>query len=505
MERTLGPDDHGRPEPGQSAGGAGDGYLLAVDIGTTTARAILFDLEGAPIAEAYCEPQVYHPQPSWAEIDADEEWQAAVAVIRQVLQRSGIPPGRILGIGVSGLMHALVPIDREGNVLARAMLWMDQRCAPQAEWMRREHAAALTGVLGGAYMSTTPSAPKLRWLTEHEPELVQRTYAFLCVKDLIRYRLTGAVATDPSDAGGTALFDRRSGDWSPALLEIVGVPLTKMAPIIESTQIAGRVIEAASELTGLAAGTPVVVGAGDVESTIIGAGCRATGQPCLYLGTAAWFSLPRTHSRGFGVTATTGATLKWLVGLLGRGQSSPSEAYAALLEEARLVPRGAKGLLFLPHMMGERGPRPDPLAKGVFFGLTLTHSRPEIARAVLEGCALHLRAILDSISTDRVQELVVAGGVAKSALWREIIADATGVTLLFPRVVEAGALGAAILAGIGTGVYRDMAQAADRAVRIAGRCEADPAAAAFYERVYRVFLELEEKVSPLYGRLPVEG
>ena len=495
-----------RSEAGRPATVVNDGYLLAVDAGTTTVRAVLFDLGGAPMVEARCEPPVYHPQPTWAEIDADAHWRAVAAMIRQVLQRSGVPAGRVLGVGLSGLMHAMVPLGDAGNVLARAMLWMDQRCAPQAEWMVREHGAAIAAILGGAYVSTTPSAPKLRWLAEHEPDLVRRTAVFLCVKDFLRFRLTGIPATDPSDAGGTSLYDRCSGNWSPALLDIVGLSLAKMPPILDSAQVAGAVTEDASRETGLAVGTPVAVGGGDVECTLIGAGCRSTGRACLYLGTAAWFSMPRSRGKAFGVTATTGASLKWLVGLLGGGASGSSdEGYAELVSQAECVPRGAKGLLFLPHLMGERGPQPDPRAKGVFFGLTLTHSRPEMVRAVLEGCALHLRSILDQLAEQRAPELVAVGGVTRSVLWRGIIADVTGATLLLPRVVEAGALGAAILAGVGVGIFADVPDAVAKLVRIVGRREADAPNHAFYDQLYRVYLELEQRVAPLYGQLPVEG
>lgn len=484
---------------------AADEHLLALDIGTTTVRAILFDLAGTPLVEAYREPPVHHPRPNRAEVDAEDWWQCAVEAIGEVRQFPGAPAGKILGIGLSGLLHALVPVDGAGSPLARVMLWMDQRCQPQVEWLAHEHGELIEALMGGVPMSTTWSAPKLRWIAEHDPEVLRRTSKLLPAKDFIRLRLTGTVATDPSDAHGTALFDHRSGDWSHRLLEAVGVAPEKMPPIRESTAVGGRVTREAAALTGLPAGTPVVVGGGDTKCTRIGAGTLDTGRACLYLGTAAWISVPQGQATFFGATATTGATLKWLLGLFGPGsRGAPGEAYASLLREAERAPAGARGLVLLPHLMGERGPQDNPKARGVLFGLTLAHGRPELARAALEGCAFQVRAILDSLGARCMREMVVAGGGAKSALWRGIIADVTGATLLVPQVLEAGALGAAILAGVGVGAYPSVQAAAGRLVRMVERREPDAAAHELYEPIYRLFLELEERVAPLYGRAPLE-
>lgn len=478
------------------------GCLLSIDVGTTTARVMLFDLEGRPVVEAYAEPTVYHPQPNWAEVDAEERWRCVVGLLREVLQRSGITPEGILAIGLSGLMHAPIPLGHSGEPLARAMLWMDQRCQPQADWMMREHRDEIERAIGTAWMSTTPTAPKLRWIAEHAPDLLRQTRVFLLMKDYIRFKLTGDLSTDPSDAGGTSLYDRRSGDWSHAMLDLVGVPPEKMPPIRDSTHLVGGVSEEAARLTGLRAGTPVVVGGSDVRCTRIGADAEDSGRACLYMGTAAWISTPHRRPGAFGATATTGATLKWLVGLFGLGgQGAPAVSYAELLQDAERAVPGAKGLIFLPHLMGERGPRPDPFAKGVFFGLSMAHGRAELVRAVLEGCALHLRSILDGLGP--VEEMAIVGGGAKSPLWRQIIADATGVALLVPEVLEAGALGAAILAGVGVGVYPSVQDAARRLVRIAEQRAPDEAGRRFYSRVYQVYRELEERVAPLYSRVPV--
>jgi xylulokinase len=483
-------------------------YVMAIDIGTTTTRCVLFSLRGTVAGEAYREPPVHYPQPGWAEVVPEEWWAATVAVVRETLRETGVPSEEILGIGLCGLKHAIVPMDARGIPLANAMLWMDQRCRAQAQWMTREHGALLEGALGrGSAMSTTPSAPKLRWLAENEPELLQRASTFLLPKDFIRYRLTGTIATDPTDAGGTGLYDRRNGDWSEPMLRLAGVPPGKMPPIGPSASLAGDVTPEAARVAGLAPGTPVVVGGGDVTCTLIGANVADPPAPeapvraCLYLGTAAWISAGRTLSPGtFGATATTGAALKWLAALVGsRPDGRPYLPYSGLVETASSVPIGTHGLLFLPHLMGERGPSADPCAVGVLYGLSLAHGRAEVARAVLEGCACQLRRIVEALEVD-VAELVAVGGGAKSSLWLQIIADVTGLPLLVPRVVEAGALGAAILAAVGIGRYASVEQAAGEWVQIACRVEPDASAHAAYEEVYADFLELERRVAPMYGR-----
>ena len=478
------------------------GYLLAIDVGTTTTRCLLFDLDGVPVGEAYREPKVYHPRTNWTEVAPEDWWDAVVAVIREVLEQAEVSRERILGIGLCGLEHALVPLDRQGTPLARSMLWMDQRCQPQVAWMLREHGELLEEVKGkGASVSTTVSAPKLRWIVENEPDLLRRTCMFLLVKGFIRFRLTGEMGTDPSDAGGTALLDPDTEDWSAPLLDMVGVPLEKMPPIFASDRVAGGVTDGAARVTGLAPGTPVVVGGGDVVCTRIGANASGPRRACLYLGTAAWISAPPAPSRrrSFGATSTTGASLKWLAGLFGKEALNHVDVYRRLLQEAEGVPPGACGLIFLPHLMGERGPRYDPQAKGVLFGLTLAHGRREIARAVLEGCAFQLRWIIEDRGFDDLEELVVVGGGGKSALWLNIIADVTGMVLRIPRVLEAGALGAAIFAGVGVGIYRSAEEAAERLVRMTGRHEPDKGRHDLYGGIYGIFRELEERVTPLYG------
>lgn len=493
-------------------------YLLALDQGTTTCRAVLYDLEANPIAEAYREVYVHHPRPSWAEVDPGDWWRASVSVIRETLQGAEVDPGRIAGIGLCALQHAAVPVDERGRPLARAMLWMDQRCQPQVEWMIREHEDRIAEVMGSDRLpSTTTTAPKLRWWMENRPDVIHRTHKFLWPKDFIRCRLTGVMASDPTDAGGGFLLhpERR---WAREIMELIGVSSEKLPPMLEPYEIAGRVTPQAAEETGLAEGTPVVTGCGDVPATLIGANANRPCRGCLYIGTAAWLSLgsftrylsptqeesSTRRRRGFGATATTGATVRWfrdlVSGIAGEGGVRESVGYEALFEEAGEVEPGAEGVIFLPHLMGERGLN-DPCAKGVFFGLTLAHDRRHLMRAVLEGSAYFLRQLIEGIE-EPVEEMVAVGGGAKSPLWRRIFADVTGVRVVAPCILETGTLGAAILAGVGVGLYPSVEEAAEKLVEMVSDHPPDPRWRERYDRVYRVYRALEERVAPLYPQVP---
>jgi xylulokinase len=496
---------------------AREGYLVAIDVGSTTTRCILFDLEGRPIGEAYREPPVYHPQANWSEVDPDDWWVAATIVIREALQCADIRANEVLAVGLTGLKHAPVLVDAEGQPLARAMLWMDQRCRSQAEWMARELGDLILETVGGeSTVTTTPSAPKLRWIVENDPGLLSRTRTLLLPKDYVRFRLTGTIGTDPSDAGGTRLYDRRRGDWAMPLVERIGVPPDILPPIRSPTDVAGGVTRGAAVATGLAPGTPVVVGGGDVRSTLIGANAYHTGHACLYLGTSAWISIPPPAQGGagrplaaacFGATSTTGAALRWLKELFGDmgGEGAGREtstSYATLMEDAGRSPIGARGLIMLPHLMGERAPQADPCARGVLYGLTLAHSRDDLTRALLEGCAFQLRRIVESLASDGTDKMTTVGGGAKGDLWLQMLADVMGIPLLIPRVLEAGALGAAIMAGVGIGVYHSAQEAAGQCVVVARCVEPDVARHGQYDRTYAFFTEVEERVAPLYRSVP---
>lgn len=484
-------------------------YLMGIDLGTTTCRCAVFDLDGQEVAAASLEVPVRYPQPLWAEVDPEDWWQGTTRVVRQALQTGVIAPERIAGVGISGLMHAPVLLDAAGAPVAPAMLWMDQRCAPQCRALRRD--AESLGLPVARGFSTTQTAPKLRWLAERRPDILSRARWLLLPKDFIRLCLTGAGGTDASDAGGTGMFDREAGDWAWEIVRLARVPRRLVPAIHPAWSLGGGVTPDAAAGTGLLPGTPVAVGGADTFCTRLGAGRMAPGEVCIYVGTAAWIALvtgtdQNGHEivRGFGATSTTGAALRWLRDLLASDGSLPN-SYDALTQEANDVPPGAEGLFFLPHLMGERGPQADPLARGALVGLTLRHGRPHVVRAVLEGTTFQIRRLLEA-RADRAIPIggVVCGGAARSVLWMQILADVTGLPLRAPAVVEAGTLGAAILGGVAAGLL-SLETGLARMVRDGSRYAPRAAASARYDALYAHYCRLDDLLAPWFRAEGAQG
>ena len=276
--------------------------LLGVDLGTTTCRAVVFDLTGREVAGAAVETPVRYPQPLWAEVDPELWWRNVVRVLRAVLRGGAVAPQRIAGVGLSGLMHAPVLVDRAGAPVAPAMLWMDQRCAPQVDALRREAGDGddADGEGDGNVLASTVSGPKLRWLAEERPEALARAERLLLPKDFIRLRLGGVAGSDPNDAGGTGLYDRDAGAWRWDLVERCRVPRRLLPRLRPPGAPAGVVSPEAARQTGLLAGTPLATGSGDTACTRLGAGRQRPGEACLYLGTAAWIAGPPEAPPGGG-------------------------------------------------------------------------------------------------------------------------------------------------------------------------------------------------------------
>lgn len=475
-------------------------HLLGIDVGTTTCRCAVFDLTGRPVAMASQEMAVRYPRPLWAEIDPEVWWLTCVEVIHKVLEC--VPPDAIGAVGLSGLMHAPVLLDAADCPLGPTMLWMDQRCAPQSAAMDAE--AADHG--RPEFDSTTVSAPKLRWIVENRPDLLARARTFVLPKDYIRIRLTGIGGTDASDAVGTGLFDRDREAWMPRAIELSRVPPALLPEVRPASALAGRVTEAAAAETGLQEGTPVAYGGSDVYCTKIALGPFEVGEVCLYMGTAAWMSFVGGHRpdgqpifRGSGRTAATGAALRWARDLLAVPLGVRAHAsYEAVLDGVERIAPGAEGLLFLPHLMGERGPRPDPLARGALVGLTLRHGPPHIIRALLEGTAFQIRRNLDAHAPERVRGGIVAGGAAKSPLWMQILVDILGIELRSPACVEASVLGAAMLGGV-AGLFFSLSDGQALMLRPGRTYRPNPERVVRYGPLYGRYCQVDEMLMPGYA------
>lgn len=456
--------------------------FLVIDLSTTACKSFLIDREGRIRAGSRVEIGLIHPRPGWAEADPREWWAACLKSVREALQKGDVRPGDVECIGVSGLMHVLVPVDKRCEPLYNAILWMDPRCYLQ-----------------------------LKWLAENRPKVVEKAHKFLFGKDFIRAKLTGEFATDPSDAAGTIWFDLEGLRWDERKLASIGVPPEKLPEIRRSTSIAGRLTREAAGEIGLREGIPVAVGGCDVHCTLLGADIYRGRRCCLYMGTAAWLARPdpnpkfQVHRaslwgkgvRWVGSTATLGACLRWCRELLG-GEGSFYDRFNELASQA---PPGSEGLIFLPHMMGERGPRRNPDAKGAFVGLTLFHRLPHLARSIMEGNAYLIRHIIDEHGYGSFDELVPVGGGAKSRLWLRIISDVTGKPILIQNEPEATALGCAILAAVSIGLFKSVEEGMSNWVDTVDRIDPSPENREVYERIYRIYREIDASLEKFYPRL----
>lgn len=465
--------------------------LLSIDLSTTACKAVVFDTCGVLVAESYRPMPLFHPKPDWLEADANDWWRLTVECIHEVLSK--VSRERIACVGVCGLMHTLLPVDSYGAPLDRAMLWMDQRCKLQCKELTPSFTHSAGFIKG--LIPTYYSAPKVKWLVENKPAVVKKTYKFLFGKDYIRMKLTGEFATDPSDAGGSAMFDGSTGRWSEDVLKAVGISVDKMPPIKESSEIAGYVIPSASEETGLKVGTPVIVGASDVKSTLLGVDMSVPNRTCLYMGTAGWMAKSDDNGKvhWVGSTATFGVSLRWY-----REFFDNLYDYQALVCLAERVPAGSEGLLFFPHLMGERWPRYDPNARGTIFGITLLHRKEHIARAILEGNAYLVRQIIESYGADRISDMVAVGGVAKCNTWLQIISDVTQKVILKPRVIEATALGTAMLSAVGIGLFDSLDEVTKRWVHIQERLLPDQSVSEIYNRSYKLYCQIDDALGKFY-------
>jgi xylulokinase len=444
------------------------GALVGIDIGTSSAKGIAVDPEsGTVLAIAEHEYPVSSPHVGWMEQQPDA-WLTATHAVLDGL-RSAVP--EILGIGFSGQMHGLVCLDADGAVIRPAILWNDQRSAPQCAAL--EAGAGLARLLRLTGNRALPgfTAPKLLWMRENEPEAYSRIRSICLPKDYVRDRVVGGRRTDVADASGTLLLDVGRRRWSTELLTDLDIPESWLPELIESPDAVG-------ELDGV----PVAAGAGDQAAAAVGAGITSPGPLSVVLGTSGvvlaatdhFLADPEGRVHAFchaspgrwlvmGVMLSAAGSLAWY-----HDTMLPGVDYDAMLGEAARVPSGSDGLVFLPYLAGERTPYADPDARGAFCGLSITHDRGALTRAVLEGVAFALRDCLDVVHD--VGAIAargrVSGGGSRSRLWLRIVASALGIPLEIMATDQGSAFGAALLGGVAAGVYRDVEEAATACVRV---------------------------------------
>ena len=491
-------------------------YYLGLDIGTSGTKALLITAAGQAVASETREYPLSTPRPLWAEQDPADWWKAVIATTKAVLEKAGVRGEEIAGIGLSGQMHGSVFLDKDNRVLRPAILWCDQRTQAECDWITAQVGREnLVRYISNPVL-TGFTAPKIVWLRTHERETYDQVVKVLLPKDYIRYKLTGVHATEVSDASGTALLDVAKRQWSLEVLEAAGIPRSFMPECAESIEVTGYIHAEAAGLTGLAAGTPVVGGGGDQAAGAVGSGIVEAGIVSSTVGTSgvvfAFSDTPTTDPKlrvhtfchavpgkwhTMGVVLSAGGSLRWLrdtffqpEGVVGR--TTGQDPYTLMAAGANLVPSGSEGLIFLPYLTGERTPYPDANARGVFFGMTLRHKRQHFARAVLEGVAY---ALNDTFEIFReigipITEVRASGGGARSPLWRQIHADVTSCPHRTLSGEEGPALGAALLAAVGTGAYGTVADACKAAIKTVEETAPDPAAHAVYQKYNAVYRSL---------------
>lgn len=476
--------------------------ILAHDLGTSGNKASLFTAEGKLLDSAVVSYLPRYPHKGWAEEDPMEWWNAVCEATRIVLNRH--PEAAIEAVSVSGQMMGCLPIDKNGEPIGNSLIWSDARAEKECDRLIGRLTRERYNRITGQPPSASYPLPKILWQKEHTPEIYEKAYKYIQAKDFINYKLTGRIATDPTDAAYTIAYDIMKQDWSDEILECAGIPKSLFPEVVACETILGGVTEEASRLTGIPVGTPVTEGAGDGSAAHLGAACTNPGDSYLCLGSSTWLvteteklildeecrmqSEPHVIPDRYvylGTMQTGGMAHSWARKHL----STPSLSYSEIERMVAESKPGAGGMLFLPYLMGERSPWYDLKASGAFLGIRQESSHGDFYRAVMEGVAFNLNLLLRIIENDtHVNEIVLIGGGGRSEIWQQILADVFGKTILIPENVEEGtSIGGAIIAGVGTGIYKDYHAAKDF-LKIARKVEPRSE----YERLYETMTDIFE-------------
>ncbi len=492
-------------------------YFIGIDSSTTATKALLMDETGKVVGVASSEYTFETPHPLWSQQDPALWWDATIKSIKKLLSDSGIRGTEIGAIGLTGQMHGLVMLDKGGNVLRPAILWNDQRTGSQCDLIRERLGKQRLIQITGNDALTGFTAPKILWVQQEEPEVYKKVDKILLPKDYVRYKLTGDYAVDRAGGAGTILFDVAKRTWSEEVLKALGIDPEWMPPTFEGTEVTGVVSLGAAELTGIAAGTPVVGGGGDQAAAAVGTGAVREGVVSLSLGTSgvifASTDTPAIEPEGrlhafchavpgkwhlMGVMLSAAGSLRWH-----RDTFAPNEDYGKFVQKAEEIAPGSDGLLFLPYLTGERTPYPDPLARGSFVGLTVRHTLNHLTRSVLEGVSFGLRdsfELMKSAGLAGISQVRVTGGGAKSPLWRQILADVLGAEMVTVNSEEGAAYGAALLAATGAGAFPSVEEACDKTIKITGST-VPSGTGTLYDAYYQEYRALYPALKPTFQRI----
>jgi xylulokinase len=496
---------------------------IGIDVGTSGTKALAINHAGKILAQATAGYPLHHPKPLWSEQDPEDWWQATIKVVREVMKKAKLKPADVKAIGLSGQMHGSVFLDKHDKVIRRALLWNDQRTEAECAEIEKRAGGRKQLIKMVANPALTGfTAPKILWLRNHEPKNFARLAKVLLPKDEIRRRLTGEYATEVSDASGMLLLDVVKRKWSKQLLNKLELDESLLGTCYESEEITGKLTAETAKLLGLTTDCVVVGGAGDCAAGAVGNGIVKGGLLTTSLGTSGVVFVHsdepqfdpdgRLHTfchavRGkwhmMGVTLCAGGSLQWFHDNVCAIDQKGKSIYEQLTKEAAAVPAGSEGLQFLPYLTGERTPHLDPNARGAFVGLTLSHKRGHMTRAIMEGVTYSLRdsfAIMSDLGVP-VKQIRASGGGAKNPFWRQMQADVFGKPVVAMVADEGAAYGVALLAAVGAGEFKDITEACAATIKTADESKPNPQAKKVYDAGFPVYQSLYRALKPEFKKL----
>ena len=495
--------------------------FLGIDIGTSSVKSGIFDSGGQFRCRAVRSYRFTNPERDWLEIEPDRWWDLSVETIQELLDKSDIAPADIAGVSMCGIAHTPVMLDSNNNVVRPTISWLDTRNSAQLQRLEQDEMREFILKRTGNRVAGCHTLPQLLWVKEAEPDNFNRISKIILPKDYIGYRLTGALSTDLNNASATLLYNNGDLTWDDEICKDFEIPGSILPPVLKSSEVMGKISREASRITGLSEGTPVISGAGDASTAILGLGIADSGQVAVIAGTAGvimsgWnryiydsrgrcFSL--VHPAGdmwllATATNTACSSLDWFRNIL---DTTGSVDYDILSESANESAPGSGGIIFHPYLAGERSPYWNTRARSIFFGGQLSHKRGDFIRAVMEGVAFSLndcfmihREISGITETD-IGEIRLAGGILNSPVWKKILADILGKSIQIPEEKELGILGCAINAAVGVGLYKSYEEAIDKMVRFGEEITADMGVHnEVYKRQFELYRKIYEQLEPLY-------
>lgn len=494
-------------------------YLMGLDIGTSGVKALLLSKNGEVISTATESYPLDTPKSGWAEQNPKDWWKAVVKVINKMINENNVDPNDIAGLSLSGQMHSSVFLDENMEVIRPAILWSDTRTEQQCKEILNK-AGGLENLIKKVSNPALEgfTAPKILWLKQNEPKNYKKVNYVLMPKDYIRYKLTGNINTEVSDAAGTLLFDVKKKEWSKELANLLDIETNILPPVIESVEIAGKINKSTSQISKLKEGIPVVAGGADNACGAVGSGIIKEGRVMVSIGSSgvvlAQTNNPTADSKGrihlfnhtkpnswymMGVMLSAGVSFNWLKNSL----FDESMDYEKLNKKAEAIAPGSEGLIFLPYLYGERTPHNDANARGVFFGISGRHKQGHFIRSVMEGVTFGLKDSLRLIKDQdvKVKEIRAIGGGAKSRVWQQILADIMGQNIKLLNVEEGPAYGAAIIAGVGVGIFESFQNVSENIIKVEDEITPIKENVKTYEKYYQIYKELYSSLKKEYEKL----